>query len=109
VAGALGYTMEDTSKAIGLMANAGIKSTKAGTALRTMMTNLSKPTAQAKKEMDKYGISLTDSEGNMKSFDAVMGDLRKGIGHLTEEQQAQAASTIFGKEAMSGALAIINA
>lgn len=109
VAGSLGYTMEDTSKAIGLMANSGIKSTKAGTALRTMMTNLSKPTDQAKKAMDKYGISLKDSNGNMKSFDGVMKDLRKGIGKLDKEQQAQAASTIFGKEAMSGALAIINA
>lgn len=109
VAGALGYTIEDTSLAIGLMSNAGIKSTKAGTALRTMMTNLSKPTAEAKKAMDKYGISLTDSSGEMKSFDEIMQDLRVGIGGLSEDQQAQAASTIFGKEAMSGALAIINA
>ncbi len=109
VAGALGFTMEDTSKAIGLMSNSGIKAQKAGTALRTMMTNLSKPTDDAKKLMDKYGISLTDSEGNMKSFDDVMKDLRKGFSGLSEEQQAQAASTIFGKEAMSGALAIINA
>ncbi len=109
VAGALGYTMEDTSKAIGLMANSGIKSTKAGTALRTMMTNLAKPTKEMKKAMDKYGISLTDSEGNMKSFDDVMLDLRKGLGKLDKDQQAAAASTIFGKEAMSGALAIVNA
>lgn len=109
VAGALGYTIEDTTKAIGLMANAGIKSTKAGTALRTMMTNLSKPTKQAKAQMDKLGISITDADGNMKSFDQVMKDLRKSFGKLSKEQQAQAASTIFGKEAMSGALAIINA
>ncbi len=109
VAGALGYTMEDTSKAIGLMANAGIKGEKAGTALRTMMTNLSKPTRAMKKEMDRLGISLTDSKGNMKTFDQIMGDLRKSMGGLTKEQQASAAATIFGKEAMSGALAIINA
>lgn len=109
VAGALGYTMEDTSVAIGLMSNAGIKSQKAGTALRSMMTSLSKPTAEAQEAMDKYGISLTDSEGEMKSFDEVMLDLRDGVGDLSEEQQAQAASTLFGKEAMSGALAIVNA
>lgn len=109
VAGALGYTMEDTSKAIGLMANAGIKGEKAGTALRTMMTNLAKPTKEMKKEMNKLGISLTDNKGNMKTFDQVMSDLRKGMGGLTKEQQASAAATIFGKEAMSGALAIINA
>lgn len=109
VAGALGYTIEDTSKAIGLMSNAGIKSTKAGTALRKMMNSLAKPTESAQKLLDKYGVSLTDSEGNMKSFDKVMKDLRKGLGNLNEEQQAQAAATIFGQEAMSGALAIVNA
>ncbi|WP_330948900.1 phage tail tape measure protein [Virgibacillus sp. MG-45] len=109
VAGALGYTIEDTSKAIGLMANAGIKGEKAGTALRTMMTNLSKPTKSMNKEMKKYGIALTDSKGNMKAFDSVMLDLRKNLGKLDKQQQASAAATIFGKEAMSGALAIINA
>ncbi len=109
VAGALGYTMEDTSKAIGLMANAGIKGEKSGTALRTMMTNLSKPTKQMKKAMDKYNISLTDSNGKMKSFDDVMKDLRKNLGKLDKKQQAAAAATIFGKEAMSGALAVVNA
>ena len=109
IAGALGYSIEDTSKAIGLMANSGIKSTKAGTALRKMMNSLAKPTDKAKKLMDEYGISLVDSEGNMKSFDKVMLDLRKGLRNLSEEQQAQAASTIFGQEAMAGALAIVNA
>src|SRR5699024_3808707 len=109
VAGALGFTIEDTAKAIGLMANSGIKGQKAGTALRKMMTNLAKPTKEMKTQMDKLAMSLTDSEGNMKSFDAIMGDLRKGFSNLTEEQQASAAATIFGKESMSGALAIINA
>ncbi|WP_200416280.1 phage tail tape measure protein [Virgibacillus salexigens] len=109
VAGALGYTMEDTSKAIGIMANAGVKGEKAGTALRTMMTNLSKPTKAMKEAMDEYNISLTDSNGEMKSFDDVMKDLRKNLGKLDKKQQASAAATIFGKEAMSGALAVVNA
>ncbi|WP_105101278.1 phage tail tape measure protein, partial [Microbulbifer pacificus] len=109
VAGALGYSIEDTSKAIGLMANAGIKGEKAGTALRTMMTNLTKPTNAMKKEMDKLGISITDGEGEMRSFDDIMGDLRTSLGGLSKDQQAAAAATIFGKEAMSGALAVVNA
>lgn len=109
VAGALGYSIEDTSKAIGLMSNAGIKGEKAGTALRTMMTNLASPTKNMKKQMDKLGISLTDSNGEMKSLDTIMLDLRKSFKHLDKDQQAAAASTIFGKEAMSGALAIVNA
>ena len=108
VAGSLGYTVEDTAQAIGLMSDNGIKGQKAGTALRTMMTNLAKPTKEMKGEMDNLGISLTDSEGNMKTFDEIMQDLRGSFDGLSEQQQASAAATIFGKEAMSGALAIIN-
>ncbi|MCG1155606.1 phage tail tape measure protein [Staphylococcus epidermidis] len=109
VAGALGYTVEDTSVAIGLMSNAGIKGEKAGTALRTMFTNLAKPTKAMKDEMDKLGISITDNNGEMMPMRDVMDQLRTKMGGLSKDQQAAAASTIFGKEAMSGALAVINA
>ena len=109
VAGSLGFTMEDTSKAIGLMSNAGIKGEKAGTALRTMMTNLAKPTKAMQGAMDELGVSITDQDGNMKSLDDIMEDLRESFSGMTEEQKANYAATIFGKEAMSGALAVINA
>ncbi|OFO41736.1 phage tail tape measure protein [Staphylococcus sp. HMSC070D05] len=109
VAGALGYTVEDTSIAIGLMSNAGIKGEKAGTALRTMFTNLAKPTKAMKEEMDRLGISITDSNGKMLPMRDVMGQLRNKFKGLSKDQQASAAATIFGKEAMSGALAVINA
>lgn len=109
VAGALGYSVEDTSIAIGLMSNAGIKGEKAGIALRTMFTNLSKPTKAMKDEMDKLGISITDSNGEMLPMRDVLDQLRGKMGGLSKDQQAAAASTIFGKEAMSGALAVINA
>lgn len=109
VAGALGYSVEDTATAIGLMSNAGIKGEKAGTALRTMFTNMASPTKQMKAAMDKLGLSITDSEGNMKSLDTIMGDLRGAFSGLDADQQAAYAATIFGKEAMSGSLAIINA
>ncbi len=109
VAGALGYTIEDTSIAIGLMSNAGIKGEKAGTALRTMFTNLAKPTKAMKDKMDELGISITDSNGEMLPMRDVMDQLRTKMGGLSKDQQAAAASTIFGKEAMSGALAVINA
>ncbi|EJJ6354600.1 phage tail tape measure protein [Staphylococcus pseudintermedius] len=109
VAGALGYTVEDTSIAIGLMSNAGIKGEKAGTALRTMFTNLAKPTKAMKNQMDELGISITDSKGNMLPMRDVMDQLRSKFKGLSKDQQASAAATIFGKEAMSGALAVINA
>lgn len=86
-----------------------IKGEKAGTALRTMFTNLSKPTKAMKDEMDKLGISITDSNGEMLPMRDVLDQLRGKMGGLSKDQQAAAASTIFGKEAMSGALAVINA
>lgn len=107
VAGALGFSIEDTAHAIGLMSDNGIKGQKAGTALRTMMTNLAKPTAAMEDAMEELGLSLTDSEGNMKDFDTVMKELQVSFADLSEAEQASAAATIFGKEAMSGALAII--
>ena len=74
-----------------------------------MFTNLSKPTKAMKDEMDKLGISITDSNGEMLPMRDVMDQLRTKMGGLSKDQQAAAASTIFGKEAMSGALAVINA
>lgn len=109
VAGALGYTMEDTAVAIGLMANAGIKADQAGTSLRSVMTRLSAPPKECAEEMDRLGLSLTDSEGNMKSLDQVMQDLRGAFDGLSETEQTAAAKHIAGTEAMSGLLAIVNA
>lgn len=108
VLGSLGYTAEDAALAIGLMANAGIKSSQAGTALRGAITNLAKPTDTVAAAMDKYGISLTDSSGKMLSLRELMEQLRQKLGGLSEAEQAQAAAALFGKEAMSGMLAIIN-
>lgn len=109
VAGALGYSIEDMSVAIGLMANSGIKAETAGTALRATLTNLAKPTQQMTGYMEELGISLTDAQGNVKPFNEVMIDLRKGFEGLTEAQKAEYAAGIAGKEAMSGLLAIVNA
>lgn len=109
IAGAMGYSIDDTAVALGLMANAGIKSSQAGTSLRGSLTRMAKPTGEAAKLMEDLGLNVADSEGNMKPLNEVMGDLRTSFAGMTEEQKSQAASTIFGQEAMSGMLAIINA
>lgn len=109
VAGTMGYSIEDTSLALGLMANAGIKGSMAGTALKTSIANLASPTKAMASAMEQYGISLTDGEGEMLSLKGVMDNLRTSLGGLSETEQTAAASTIFGKEAMSGMLAIVNA
>ncbi len=108
VLGSLGYSAEDSAIAIGLMANAGIKSSQAGTALRSAITNLAKPTDTVASAMEQYGISLTDSSGKMYSLRELMEQLRQKLGGLSEAEQAQAAASLFGKEAMSSMLAIIN-
>lgn len=109
VAGSLGYSAADTSIALGLMASAGIKAGQAGTALRAALARMVKPTSDAASMMDDYGISLTNSDGTMKSLMDVVDNLRTSMGGLSEAEQSQAAAAIFGQEAMSGMLAIINA
>ena len=109
IVGSLGYSMEDTAVAIGLMANAGIKADQAGTSLRSVLTRLSAPPKECAKEMKKLGLSMTDSEGKMKSLDQIMIDLRKAFSNLSETEQTAAAKHIAGANAMSGLLAIVNA
>lgn len=109
VAGALGYSVEDMSLAIGLMANASIKADVAGTSLKTAISNMAKPTKQMKSYMDKYGVSLSNSDGSMKSFKEVVENLRSSLGGLSKQEQVAAATAIFGKESYAGMLAIINA
>lgn len=79
-AGALGYSAEDTATALGLMANAGIKASRGGTSLNSILTNLSKPTDDMKDAMDYLGISLQNSDGSMKSLGEVMQNLRSSFG-----------------------------
>lgn len=109
VAGALKYSVEDTAVAIGLMANSGIKGSQSGTALRSILSRLTKPTDQVAAAMDKLNISLTDSNGNIKPLNVLMGDLRKSFANLTDAQKTEMAATLGGQEAMSALLAIVNA
>jgi len=109
LAGTMGYSVEDVSLALGLMANASVKGSMAGTSLKTALANLSSPTEQMAMVMEEYGISISDAEGNSLPLIDVLKQLRDKFGGLSETEQAAAASTLFGKEAMSGMLAIINA
>lgn len=111
--GAMGYSMEDAAVAIGLMANAGIKGTKSGTALRSILSRLAAPTKEVELSMGELGVSLTkineDGTESMKTFDEVIRDLREGFSDLTETQKTYFAKNIAGQEAMSALLAIVNA
>ena len=109
VAGALGFTAEDTAEAIGLMANAGIKSSQVGTAMRSMMTNL---TGEVKFVGDAFGeltIQTTNTDGSMRSLGDILADCRAAFAQMSESEKAANAEALVGKNAMSGFLAVMNA
>ena len=108
VAGAMGFNIEDTATAIGLMANAGIKGSQAGTALRAMLSRLAKPTDEVQATMDRLGLSITNSDGTMRDFNEIVEDLRKSFDGLSEADKTREAAHLAGQEAMSGLLAIVN-
>lgn len=107
VAGALGYAIEDVALVTGLMANAGVKGSQAGTSMKTAFTRLAAPTKEVAKGLDMINLSAEDFKG-LELYEQVEM-LRKGFSGLDETQQVQAASAIFGKEAMAGMLGVINA
>lgn len=109
VAGSLGIDMKDLSLAIGLMGNAGIKGSMAGTSLKAGLVNLAKPTKQMQEYMDRYGVSLKTTEDGQVDLMGTINNLRSKLGGLSEVEQASALSAIFGKEAMSGWASIVNA
>ncbi|MFR1780831.1 MAG: phage tail tape measure protein [Anaerostipes hadrus] len=109
LAGSMKYSIEDTATAIGLMANAGIKGSQAGTSLRSIITRLVKPPKDAATALNALGISTTKADGSMKPLRETMAELREKFSGLTESQKVSYASSIAGQEAMSGLLAIVNA
>ncbi|MGN0162672.1 MAG: phage tail tape measure protein [Candidatus Ornithomonoglobus sp.] len=109
VAGALGFTAEDTSLAIGLMANAGIKASQAGTSLRSIFSALTSTIALSTDEGECFIVTTTNQDGSMRSLRDILIDTREAFSHLSEAEQARNAKIAFGKQAMSGMLAIVNA
>ena len=109
IAGALGYTAEDTALAIGLMANAGIKSSQAGTSLRKMMTELQGEIKISGQAIGDVTIQTTNADGSMRELNDILMDCRAAFAGLTESEKASAAEALVGKTAMSGFLAIMNA
>lgn len=108
VAKAMGISMEETAAAIGLLSNAGIKGSQAGTTLRGALTRLVKPTEDMEGVMEELGITFFDNEGKMKSLTEIIEILQDSTQDLTDEQKNNALATLFGQEALSGMLALIN-
>ncbi len=137
IAGSLGYSVEDTAVALGIMANSGVKGSQAGNALKTSLARMASGTGEVGKAMKELGISmenstggtkslmevmenlrssigtvdvdLIDSGGNLRQYDDIVADLSKTTKGLSQIQQIQAASTIFGKDNMAAMLTLVNA
>lgn len=109
IAGSLGFSVEDTAEAIGLMANAGIKSTQAGTSLRTIMTNLSGDVKICGANIGEVTVATTNADGSMRDLSDILADCRTAFAGLTDSEKASAAESLVGKNAMSGFLALMNA
>ena len=109
VAGALGFSAEDTAEAIGLMANAGIKSSQAGTAMRSMMTNLTGEVKFTGAAFGELTVQTTNTDGSMRSLGDILADCRAAFSQMSESEKAANAEALVGKNAMSGFLAVMNA
>ncbi len=109
VAGALGFTAEDTAEAIGLMANAGIKSSQAGTAMRTMLTSLTGEVTFVGDAFGELTVQTVNADGSMRSLGDILGDCRAAFAQMSEAERAANAEDLVGKNAMSGFLAVMNA
>ncbi len=137
LAGSLGFSIEDTATALGLMANSGIKASMSGTALRGALTAMLNPSKKAAAAMDKYGISMKNPDGSSKTLMQIMENLRASFGDLDaailnadgdindsdsilglakaagksaeQMEKLEAVSTLFGDRALPGMLSIIQA
>lgn len=109
IAGALGFSAEDTAEAIGLMANAGIKSSQAGTSLRTIMNNLAGDVKICGSNIGEVTVTTTNADGSMRDLSDILADCRAAFAGLSDSEKAAAAETLVGKNAMSGFLALMNA
>lgn len=109
MAGSLGYSIEDVSLAVGLMANSGLKGSMAGTALNSVLTRLSTNANGARTAIEELGVKFYKSDGTARKFGTVMGELRAATAGFTQEQKAAFANTVAGTEAQKGLLAVLNA
>lgn len=108
VANSMGISLEETAAAIGIMSDAGIKGSQAGTTLRGALSRLARPTKAMQNTMDNLGVSFYDADGKMKPLKTQVELLKKAFEGLTPEQQQNALVTLYGQESLSGMMALID-
>ncbi len=105
----LGMSLEELSAAVAIMSDAGIRGETAGTTLRSALLSLTAPSKEASKELENLKVKITDAQGNMLPFADIIAQLRAGMQGWGNAQKAAALETLFGKEAVSGMMAVIEA
>ncbi|ESU71111.1 tail protein [Geobacillus thermopakistaniensis] len=109
IARTLGISLEQLGAATEIMANAGIRGETAGTTLRAALIRLSDPPKEAAAMLRELGVRITDSSGKMLPFNQIIAQLSKSTEKMSNAQKLAALSTIFGTEAASGMLTVIEA
>ncbi|MGG1661734.1 phage tail tape measure protein [Brevibacillus sp. NRS-1366] len=105
----LGMSLEEVSAAVAIMSDAGIRGETAGTTLRMSLTRLAKPTDEASEVLNLLGVKINDTSGNMLPFADIVGQLQQKMSGLSNSQRAAYLATIFGVEAMSGMMTVVEA
>lgn len=108
VAKQFGATMEQTAAMTGLMAQAGVKASQAGTALRSGMLRLADPRARAEMKLEQLGLTFTEVGGDMKDVQQIIREVSDAFVNLSESERLAAAQRIFGVEASTGWLALLD-
>ena len=97
----------ELNTALGILANNGIKGAEGGTHLRNVILSLQSPTDVAAKSLKELGVSVFDSEGNMRSLNDILGDLNKSMDGMTSEEKSNIISKIFNKTDLSSVNALL--
>ncbi|EAF3873168.1 phage tail tape measure protein [Listeria monocytogenes] len=105
----LGYSLTDTAAAVGLLSNRGIEGQKAGTGLRGMLTSLLKPSKSAAEAMSAVGLTIEDSNGNMKTLPTLLDDINDKTKKMTKTQKNSFLTMIFGREPLSAVNTLLEA
>lgn len=109
VAGSLGFSVEETAENIGLMGNAGIKASQAGTAMRSSMLNLAQGVTISGQAIGNVQIQATEASGKMKNLNQIIKECRRAFSQLSESERTANAEAIAGKNAVAGFLALMDA
>lgn len=107
IARGTGLSIEEVSAAIGEMADAGIDGSTAGTTLRGAISRLANPSKESATAMAQLGFNAFDSNGKLKSLATISDELNEKMKGLTDQQKQEALATIFGQEAMSGMMVLV--